>query len=64
MFGVSIGLQRLIELAAFRTADDILDEVNAIDLFDSVFDEINVDGGSRDINQAAGAPPDQPDARG
>lgn len=43
IFGVSIGIQRLLDLAANVQDDDVLDEVNPIDLFASVAQELNIE---------------------
>ncbi|MDO8410623.1 MAG: hypothetical protein Q7S93_11260 [Phenylobacterium sp.] len=43
IFGLSIGLQNLIELMATDASDDVLDERSAVDLFGRVIDELNVE---------------------
>jgi len=43
IFGLSIGLQNLIELMTTDANDDVLDERSAVDLFGRVIDELNVE---------------------
>lgn len=43
VFGLSIGLQRLLESVAGDGADVVVDEIAAIDLFGKVMDEFNVE---------------------
>jgi hypothetical protein len=43
IFGLAMGLQRLIELSSTRIGDDVVDEVNPIALFGSVLDELNIE---------------------
>jgi hypothetical protein len=43
IFGLAMGLQRLIELSSTRVGDDVVDEVNPIALFGSVLEELNIE---------------------
>jgi len=43
IFGVSIGIQRLLDLSSTLNDDDVLDEVNSIDLFGSAAAELNIE---------------------
>jgi hypothetical protein len=43
VFGLSIGLQKVIDLLSADLADDVVDEVTSVDLFREVFDELNVE---------------------
>jgi hypothetical protein len=43
IFGLSIGLQKLIDLLSADVADDVVDETTAVDLFREVFDELNIE---------------------
>lgn len=43
VFGLSIGLQKLIDLLSADVADDVVDEITSVDLFREVFDELNIE---------------------
>jgi hypothetical protein len=43
VFGLSIGLQKVIDLLSADLADDVVDEITSVDLFREVFDELNVE---------------------
>ena len=43
IFGLSIGLQKLIDLLSADVADDVVDEITSVDLFRAVFDELNIE---------------------
>lgn len=43
ILGLSMGLQRLLDLAGGTANDDVLDEVNRIDLFDAVTHDLNIE---------------------
>lgn len=43
IFGLSIGLQKLIEVLSRDSIDDVVDEATSLDLFGKVFDELNVE---------------------
>lgn len=56
VFGLSIGIQKVIDLLSADVADDVVDEITSVDLFLEVFDELNVE-------QDKGAPALPSDAR-
>jgi hypothetical protein len=43
IFGISIGIQRLLDLASRWVDDDVVDEVNSIDLFGSAMTKLNIE---------------------
>lgn len=43
IFGLSIGLQKLIDLLSADLADDVIDEITSVDLFREVFEELNIE---------------------
>ena len=43
IFGLSIGMQKLIDLLSADLADDVVDEITSVDLFREVFDELNIE---------------------
>ncbi|MBD3762584.1 hypothetical protein [Rhizorhabdus sp.] len=43
IFGMSIGLQKIIDLLSSQSSDDIIEEITSIDLFNEVFEELNIE---------------------
>lgn len=55
IFGLSIGLQKLIDLIEADVADDVVDEITAVDLFREVFDELNIEQDQAALSPRSGA---------
>jgi hypothetical protein len=62
IFGLSIGLQKVIETLSSDVADDIVDERSAVDMFDQAMKELNVEIGAG--HAVAATPPDPVKAPG
>jgi hypothetical protein len=58
IFGLSIGLQKLIETPSSDMADDIIDERGRADMFDRAMKELNVDVGADPVQVTASDPAD------
>jgi hypothetical protein len=58
IFGLSIGLQKLIDLLSADLGDDVVDEITSVDLFREVFDELNIeqDKAAPALPSASGTP--------
>lgn len=54
IFGLSIGLQKIIEALSTDTTNDIVGEQGAADMFDGVFHQLNVDIEDRSVIEVAG----------
>ena len=55
IFGLSIGLQKLIDLLSADVADDVVDEITSVDLFREVFDELNIEQDRATLARRSGA---------
>lgn len=43
VFGLSIGIQKIIDLLSSHSSDDVIEEVTSLDLFNEVFEELNIE---------------------
>jgi hypothetical protein len=61
LFGLSIGVQKLIEMLSNDVADDIVEECSAVDMFGQAMNELNVEIATD--HAAAAIPPERVQAR-